>query len=347
MEKVKKISHSAWGKYLTCGKLYDLHYNHRLRPKGTSSALVFGTAIDEALNVLLLKKDLGLAIEAFRDNFEWQKMNEVSFDDRDADYSLVEPAKFKDPKEHAWACMRVKGRMLLEAYYEQIYPLIEEVYDVQRELFHRPGVLDNVVKLRGYGRVLLDNKTSARPYQPDAVAVSTQLAVYAKDQGIKKAGFAVLVKQIQKNVKRTCTTCGFDGSRVRHKTCPEIVNGSRCYGVWDECYNPKAQVQLMVENVSDHVSQLVESSMSEAERGIEAGIYPRNLNACGKMWGKPCPYIDYCWKGKKDGLEIVPERKKLTTKSNNDTVIQYTEQDVDKFFKDNKGLMDDLSKEKK
>ena len=308
----KLISHSAWGKYLTCGKLYDLHYNMRLRPQGTSSALVFGSAIDEGLNVLLLEKDIGLAIDAFRKQFEWQDMTEVTWDDRDKDSSLVEyvAANFISEGHYAWACMRVKGRMLLEAYYADIYPLITEVISVQKNLHNRPGVLDAIVELRGYGRVLLDHKTAARPYQPDAPGISTQLALYARDQGISKVGFAVLVKQIQKNVKRICLSCGFDGSYVRHKTCPEIVNGVRCRGAWDESYSPKAQTQLMVEDITDHVGKLVESSISEVENAIEAGIYPRNLNACGKMYGKPCVYIDYCWRGKKNGLEIAPERKK-------------------------------------
>lgn len=320
----KKISHSAWNKYLTCPKMYDLHYNKRLRPQGTSSALVFGSAVDEALNVLLLKKDLGLAIEAFRDNFEWQKMTEVSFDDRDKDVSLVEyqPAKFISDNHYAWACMRVKGRMLLEEYHREIYPLIEEVYDVQKNLHDRPGVLDAVVKLRGYGRVLLDHKTSARSYKPEAVTASTQLALYAKDQGIKKVGFAVLVKQIRKNTKRICLSCGFDGSWVRHKTCPQTVNGARCRGAWDESFSPKAEVQLMVENIPDNVGELVESSMSEVERAIEAKLFPRNLGACGKMYGKPCPYIDYCWKGNKDGLEIAPERKELTNETSDGTLTK-------------------------
>ena len=265
--------------------------------------------MDEALNHLLLNGDLTKAIEQFRMKFEWKDMAEVFWDDRDQDPSLVESKQFADKKEYSWACMRVKGRMLLEAYYDEIYPLIEEVYDVQKDLHDRPGVLDAVVKLRGYGRVLLDHKTSARPYQPEAIVSSTQLSLYARDQRIKKIGFAVLVKQIQKNTKRVCTVCSFDGSWVRHKTCPQVTNGTRCSGAWNESYSPKANVQLMVEDFNPDIGELVHASMSEVEKGIEAGIYPRNLGACGKMYGKPCPYIDYCWKNDKTGLEIAPERK--------------------------------------
>ena len=134
------------------------------------------------------------------------------------------------------------------------------------------------------------------------------MSLYARDQQIKTVGFVVLVKQIQKNTKRVCTVCKFDGSFTRHKTCPQTVNGSRCYGSWDESHSPKAQIQLLVENISDTLGELVTTSMGEVEKAIEMGIFPRNLGACGKMYGKPCPMIDYCWKGKKDGLHIAPER---------------------------------------
>lgn len=301
-------------KYLTCPKMYDIHYNERLRPGGTSSALIFGTAMDEGLNELLLNGSLEKAIEIFREAFDWVDLRDVTWDDRDRDPSIVANKGFESPDHYAWACMRVKGRMLLEAYYKNIYPLIEEVESVQKELRGRPGFIDAVVHLRGYGRVLLDNKTAARPYQDNSITDSTQLHLYAHDQGIDKIAFAVLIKQIQKNTKRICTVCGFDGSFVRHKSCPQITNGDRCRGSWDESYAPEAKTQLLIADVQPTTKELVTSTITEVERAIEGGIYPRNLRACGKIYGKPCPYINYCWKKDKQGLEHKPEENKNASK---------------------------------
>jgi hypothetical protein len=310
----KKISYSAWDKYLTCPKMYDLHYNKRLRPKGISSPLVFGVAVDEALNVLLLTGELDKSIQTFRDKMKWEDMTDVHWDPRDTDPSIAERQDGWSDDQYAWACMRVKGRMLIEEYYRKIYPLIEEVESVQKDLQSRPGVIDAIVKLRGHGRVLLDNKTAARPYQPDAIAASTQLALYARDQQITKVGFAVLVKQIQKNTVRTCLSCSFDGSLVRHKTCPNIVNGLRCHGEWDESHSPKAVVQLMVEDIPSNLGELAHDSMCQTEKAIEHEVYPRNLRACGKVYGKPCQYIDYCWKGDDSMLEYKEETPKKEKK---------------------------------
>jgi len=51
-----QLSFSAVQKYKTCPKMYQLHYQDRLRSDKIGSPLLFGNAIDEALNVLLLKK---------------------------------------------------------------------------------------------------------------------------------------------------------------------------------------------------------------------------------------------------------------------------------------------------
>ena len=49
-----KLSFSAKERYKTCPKSYDLHYNKKIRPTSTSSALMFGDAMDKGLNALLL-----------------------------------------------------------------------------------------------------------------------------------------------------------------------------------------------------------------------------------------------------------------------------------------------------
>lgn len=49
-----KLSHSAISKFQTCGKAFEYHYIQKLRPNVQSGALVFGSAIDAALNELLM-----------------------------------------------------------------------------------------------------------------------------------------------------------------------------------------------------------------------------------------------------------------------------------------------------
>jgi hypothetical protein len=51
-----KLSHTKRNKYLECPARYNFHYNLGYRTKELSSSLFFGTALDEALNILLETK---------------------------------------------------------------------------------------------------------------------------------------------------------------------------------------------------------------------------------------------------------------------------------------------------
>lgn len=51
-----KLSYSQVSKYTMCGQSYFYHYEKRIRPKFTTGALIFGSALDEALGTLLLNK---------------------------------------------------------------------------------------------------------------------------------------------------------------------------------------------------------------------------------------------------------------------------------------------------
>jgi len=73
--KPKTISHSSKEKYHTCGKMYDLHYNQRIRSKTVSSALVFGGAIDQAFNALLDGQSLTEANLIFESAWYSSKVN--------------------------------------------------------------------------------------------------------------------------------------------------------------------------------------------------------------------------------------------------------------------------------
>lgn len=70
---MSRLSYSQVSKYTQCGESYRLHYIEKLRPKTTTGALLFGSALDNALNVLLLG---GPDVEKeFDDTFRNQKIN--------------------------------------------------------------------------------------------------------------------------------------------------------------------------------------------------------------------------------------------------------------------------------
>lgn len=60
MSKPLRLSHSQISTYSTCGKKYEYHYIQKLREKVTSAALLFGTALDNTINQVLLDKQAGV-----------------------------------------------------------------------------------------------------------------------------------------------------------------------------------------------------------------------------------------------------------------------------------------------
>lgn len=55
-QKKKHLSYSGYSTYSTCPKKYDYHYNEKIRPESEPFHLVFGSATDKALNVVLENK---------------------------------------------------------------------------------------------------------------------------------------------------------------------------------------------------------------------------------------------------------------------------------------------------
>lgn len=78
-----KLSHSAVTKYSDCAMSYKFHYVDKLRGTTQSAALLFGTAIDKAVECMVLNKDvkdgdnLKRGIETFNVYWERQEINGV------------------------------------------------------------------------------------------------------------------------------------------------------------------------------------------------------------------------------------------------------------------------------
>ena len=261
---MSKISYSAWNKWHTCPKMYDYHYNQKIRPSDMSSALLFGSAIDDVLNEYLLRPQD--PVKLFREIFTQEYFGDCSLHRDDFEEHIftegqLEMLKGQDDQFKAWASLRIKGRILLEKYKELVLPHIESTEATQLSLQERKGFVDAIMNIKGHGRVLIDHKTSTRPYKLSQTKDSTQLALYARELGIDKIGYIVMIKKIYKT-------------------------------------NRYPQIQIFIDDVDKHIGDITHQSITDTEKLIETGIFPRNLSACGKIYGKPCIYHDKCWRKK-------------------------------------------------
>jgi hypothetical protein len=213
-----KISHSARGKYDHCGQMYKLHYLDKIRPVGTTSSLLFGSAIDAAAEHYLLNGDKELCKQTFKNTWKEQEINgtltdlktctEIEFHANDFDHelltqsdndSIIKDTVFKTTSDLVedrtnkekvtlanWVSLFRKGQLLINAFMEWVDERVEEVLEAQAviELVDEEGneitgKADFIIKMKGYDvPLLVDLKTAARYYERDSVKTSEQLALY-------------------------------------------------------------------------------------------------------------------------------------------------------------------------
>jgi hypothetical protein len=216
---MQKLSHSARETLETCSYKYELHYNRRLRSVNTSSALLFGSAFDESLNVLLLERDLEKAKQVFLDQWLRNEHNyNIVYYKMDHDLSLLDSDLLWDlagvtdaVKRKHYECfftLEAKGLKMLEAYHAEILPKIKRVIEIQKS-FELPfaeyngivrGVIDLVAEIELVdGTVvaaILDNKSTSQPYTKNSYKTKEQLALYqAALLEYKYVGFLTLNKK--------------------------------------------------------------------------------------------------------------------------------------------------------
>lgn len=296
-----------------------------------SSALVFGSAIDTALNTMLINESLPQAIDIARRYIRDTKIDmyfPADFDeDLSIDWAVIRLSDFKtkinmdidvfikelltnqghlSENEKTFLngvvkhSLMEKAEIILKSYYTKVLPIIGSVETVQKEIVtsdgSKRGIIDTVIILKDGRRVIFDNKTASRPYERDSVLKSPQLALYASMVNADHAGFIVMNKQITKNRKKLCSKCGYDGSGTKYRTCNNIVNKKKCASQWDETIDPYSYIQIFIDKIPEINKTLVNEAMNEVKSCVKNGIYPRNLTACFNQYGKPCVYINKCWR---------------------------------------------------
>lgn len=168
-----KISYSQLQKYQMCPKSYEFYYAKKIRPETKSASLVFGSALDEALNILLLDRDINKAKKIFDENFKTFEINgkifetytsdKIVYSVNDFDEDLLDEEDLKklsglesyeilsqkrrglgfnnltteekvQYNQYNYLSLRNKGFLMLEAYVRDILPKIKKVIDVQKKI---------------------------------------------------------------------------------------------------------------------------------------------------------------------------------------------------------------------
>lgn len=287
-----KYSYSAISKYQECPFKYKLHYVDRLRQKYQSSPLIFGSAMDMAVQAMLDNwgKETDF-ITLFSTKFqELCEGNEVKFSKTDCDLSLIDEHIFIELQKHfkmdlktvassglnykdeieafsqlCFESLKTKGIMLLNHFYAWAKDNVQEVQGTQNKVEFAneegdvfEGYLDFVCTLKDGRKVVMDLKTSSNPnkyYPEDSANNSPQLTIYSHFLENADVGYIVLDKTVRKKEPR-----------IRHK---------EVYGT-----------------ITDDQVNKVFNDIDETLHKIRDKVFPQNFNSCNNFNG--CEYRNYC-----------------------------------------------------
>lgn len=334
--KKLKLSNSAIDKYKTCAYMYHLHYNKRIRDTGNPSPLIFGIALDEAFNILLLRKKPDLTEEEkelvakyptphsyLKEKMAKVKWETVDFNRADFDENLMSEEEKKLPEhERGYLSLLRKGNMMLDAYEKEIMPLIARVHSIQcdNKLINAEG--DELVSKADFiadwkelgNKVLFDNKTSSKKYPKNAVIDSQQLSIYSEAEEVPVCGYIVCVKKLDWTKQKACRVCGHKYTTA-HRTCNKVENKVRCNGEVDvEYINPKVIIQVIIDEIPIETKDIVFDEIERHANSIKNERFDKNWDSC-YQYGRKCPYYFYCREGKMDGLKNLGERNGNKRKS--------------------------------
>jgi len=221
-----------------------------------------------------------------------------------------------------WFSLYYKGALMLKGFMNWVDENVAEVLGTQVKIELEdeegnkvPGLADFVIKIKGYDKpILVDLKTSARYYDRNSVKESEQLALYyfylkqTSYPDMERAAYLVLNKQIKKNRTKTCKKCGHV-THGREQTCAEGGKGkNRCNGDFDVDIQPEAVVQYIHDEIPEGFIQDTINKFNISVEGIKAGRFEPCWSACDNMFGRKCPFYNYCHGGSMEGL-VKKERK--------------------------------------
>jgi hypothetical protein len=324
-----KISNTSITTYNTCNFKYKLHYRDRLRSQTTSAALLYGSALDAGLNELLTSRSLDQAKFAFDHAWQHQDINgvrtylptslNVKYSKKDLDLELITEEDAPLSTDNlSWLSLRYKGHLALTAYFSKVLPQITSVLSVQKPFTMEngdgdsiTGFIDAIVQI-GDKKYLVDHKSSSVTYESDSAGKSQQLVTYyysEKDEyKLDGVGFIVMYKTIEKNRKKICSVCQFDGSSTKHKLCNNLVAEKRCNGEYIETISPECKIDIILNKVETTEEDNIINTFDTAVLDIKAERFEQNREACIDKFGK-CQFYAYCHYGNEEGLITLPERE--------------------------------------
>ncbi len=334
-----RLSHTAKETYLTCPQKWKLYYQDKLRSTLIGSALFFGSAIDEALNRLLLEKKSELTEEekalmeftpeaTFVSSFSQARVanetvriatsEQAMYYKSDLDIDLLDDGDYKDIEDFGSIVeIILKNRSDVEAFTEECQELFKKGVDTDTQRMYNYICW---LSLKQKGLMLIDAyRKQVMPEIEEVFDVQKRISLPDGDDEFMGYIDAILSFNSESGVKYVCDNK--TSSRPYKQDSVQTSEQLACYSEHEEndkCAfivlekklrkrEPKVRSNIIKDTMPEETINDTFDKITEVFEGVSEEKFEKNFDAC-YQYGRKCEYYDYCRTGDLKNLKYVGKK---------------------------------------
>lgn len=310
-----RLSYSAVNTYKSCGYKYYLEKIKKLKPTWVNSSLLFGSAIDEAMETILAKRDDYYdTFEKVMDSFEVfgrkTELSNVRYTSGDLQIDVL-PDDFQEVLDSFCKDNGIE----VDCDYEELFQSLVSVRKSKKAFNKDEQLVYNFIGhscLKEKGKLLLPKlKEWFEEYVDEVIEVQKKIEL-ENEYGDRFVGY---LDFIVKNKKGETVLIDLKTSSDPNKYYPEdCVKDSDQLAIYYEesdvdkaAYlvvdkkirkrDPRVRLKYVEGLITEEKLDRVFEDIEEQTAKIKNGDFNKNKDSCFQF-GK-CPYYDYCHKNKK------------------------------------------------
>lgn len=322
-----KISHSAINEYNDCGFKYKLNRIDRIRPEEKSSAFVFGSAIDDACESILLRKDNYKQV--FLEKMQTTDIHGKVYDTRDC-HLIKYFSKDLQPElldNHTIMKIETDAEDILEMGTFELPEFLKYVKANKKNLSKEERVVFNIINYESLckkGLMMLEVLKKWIDENIQEVHSIQKKLVTENTEGDTLEGYIDFIATFKDGVKRIVDLkTASDPKRQYPDNCIEESQQLTIYSEIEDIKEvayliidksirkkePRVRVRYVSGTVTENNANKIFDKIEESLVNIKNEVFEKNLNSCHNYGG--CPYRNFCKSGGQniDGLIKLGERK--------------------------------------
>lgn len=327
MSKPLFLSYSQISTFKDCSEKFRLERIERLRPTTTSSAFFFGSAIDSAVEAMLVnfKSDdiHGKGCDAFKKAMELTNVDinkkkyngndallKINFSSGDIQLDLIHDISIVEFASNLG--IEINNKYTIDNFLE--YYKAKKTPDEDETLLYNFIAYSCLISKGGLFILELCNWIKKNVAEVHYIQKKILLKNNKGDSFIGFLDFVVTLKDGRKfliDLKTTSSMSYYQEGCVEQS--PQLAIYSEDLGIRNAAYlvieknirkrKPRVRLHFIEGVITEDQLDKVFKEIAEATVDIKKGKFKKNKDACFKF-GK-CPYYDLCHFGKKKGLEVV------------------------------------------